>query len=162
MGGMRMHTSGAASRDRSAIIRTALVAVLAVLVLLVTTACAPNGGETMADVSGIEDAVAEALPRAEAVEAERDTSGTSAGYVARITLADDAPLSADELSAVLLAMRESAPDDAGYLSVIAYDGTGDGKEAVDVEAAADELGLRYTGFFKGITVGTSNVDDTLS
>lgn len=161
MGGMSMHARLLAS-GRSAVARAALLALLAVLVLVVITACAPNREETMADVAGIEDAVAESLPRAEAVEVERDTSGTSTGYVARITLADDAPLSADELSSVLLAMRGSAPQDAGYLSVIAYDGTGEDKQAVDVEAAADELGLRYTGFFKGITVGTSNVDDTLS
>ncbi|HEX5858849.1 MAG TPA: hypothetical protein VFY91_12145 [Microbacterium sp.] len=148
------------TRGITGAVRAGLLAI-AVGVLLVTTACAP-GEETMADIPAIEEAVAAALPRAEAVEAERDTSGTSTGYVARITLAEDAPLSAGELSAVLLAMRGSAPQDAGYLSVIAYDSAGEGREAVDVKAAADELGLRYTGFFQGITVGTSDVDDKLS
>lgn len=156
-----MRTDSHAVRRAPVTMRVLLGTAIAAVVLLMSAACMPDREEVMDNIVAIEEAVGESFPRAASVDAERDTSGTSTGYVARITVSDASPLTADELSNVLTAMRESTPESTGYLSVIAYVGSGDDRESVDVKAAADELGLRYTGFFMGITVGTSDVDAEL-
>ena len=129
--------------------------------MLLLSVCAGCQAETVDAGPRIESAVVDSLTWVDDVDAERDTSGTSTGYVARLTVADQSPLTADELAEVLTVMRQSTPDDTAYLSVIAHAGPVDARKPVDVTSAADELGLRYTGFFTGISVSTSTVDDVL-
>lgn len=113
----------------------------------------------MADIASIETAVADSLDRAESVAAERDTSGGDTGYVARISVAGAEPITAAELTSVLTALRASTPEGTAYYGLVFSEGA---EEApVDAEAAAEEIGIRTTGFFTGIMVSSSQVDKAL-
>lgn len=73
-------------------------------------------------------------------------------------MTDSTPLDAPELEAILRAIRTSGNFDAVDIGAIASVHEDGSRAAVDVRAAATELGLDWSRFGAGITVGRHDLD----
>lgn len=133
--------------------------VLALAVLLAGCAVQTPGGSTqsttsetgMSDerIAKISQTIEQAVTRVDRAEVELSQTGVASGLIVQVHLADDTPLSADELQAVLGAARDSSWFDPSVIDLIAY---GTGTATTDVRAAADELNLEWGTFGAGIAV----------
>ncbi|WP_217181715.1 hypothetical protein [Streptomyces sp. AC495_CC817] len=96
--------------------------------------------ETAVDYGNVADAVTTAVPRVVNV---RDLQRSSNGFGHRLSLgleADSAePFTADELDAVVEAVWGSLPWEPNTIKITAGAETDQGREAVDLRAAADQL-----------------------
>lgn len=136
------------------------LAAAASLVLAATllTARAPTGNSEKERLATVVAAVTAADDRVIQVSAEESVDGFSFGWTIDVVLAGSEPVTPDELSALLLAARHAGDDNPGHLNLFATDKAG---EVVDLTAAADGLGLRYSDFGSGIAVTRDLLDDAL-
>jgi hypothetical protein len=99
--------------------------------------------------------------RITAVDAEIKQSGLSSGWLVNVEVEGTTPLSASELEAILRAIREASDFDAVDVSVIAFVRQDGSRVAVDIRAAATELGLDWGKFGAGIVVVRHDLDALL-
>ncbi len=138
--------------------RTALAGI-AIAVAVLCAACAPSSqGAEEEHASEVVDAVTSADPRVARASAEKSMDGLSAGWTIDVVLSGSEPVTADELSNLLLAARHASDFDPGHIDLFA---TGEGGTSFELTAAADELGLRYSAVGAGIAVPTDLLDDAL-
>jgi hypothetical protein len=139
--------------------RRALAATIALAVALACAACsgpfAPPTGPSRSDQ--VAAAVEAADPRVTEVAVEKSTDGFSSGWAVDVIVEGDAPVTADELSALLLAVRH-AGGDPGHVDLYAETAGG---RAIDLTAAADDRGLWWSNISTGIAVTRDAIDDTL-
>lgn len=99
--------------------------------------------------------------RITAVDAEIVQSGLSSGWLVNVEVDNTTPLSASELEAILRAIRGSSDFDAVDVSVIASVSQDGSRVAVDIRAAATELGLDWGKFGAGIVIVRHELDALL-
>lgn len=138
--------------------RTGLTTI-AVTMALLCVACAPSTkGSEEEHVADVVAAVKAADPRVVTASAEKSTSGMASGWVVDVVLSGTGGVSADELGQLLLAARHAGDRDPAHVDLFAKDEKG---SSLDLAAAADELGVRYTSVGAGIGVMRSAIDETL-
>lgn len=99
--------------------------------------------------------------RITAADAEIKQSGLSSGWLVNVEVDGTTPLSASELETILRAIREASDFDAVDVSVIAFVRQDGSRVAVDIRAAATELGLDWGKFGAGIVVVRHDLDALL-
>ncbi len=125
---------------------------------LLTTACAPSGSSSEQNVAEVVSAVKAADDRVTDASAEESTDGLSSGWTIDIVLRGPQPGTSGELRGLLRAGRHAGGHEPAHVDFFATDETG---EVVDLAAAADELGIRYSGIGSGIGATRDAIDDAL-
>ncbi len=109
-------------------------------------------------MSQVVTAIKAADSRVTEASAEKSISGLSSGWVVDVVLKGAEPVSSDELSELLLAVRHAGDRDPSHVHLYATDESG---ASLDLTSAADALGLRYGDVGAGIGVVRSAIDETL-
>jgi hypothetical protein len=131
---------------------------LALALAFVTTACAPAGSSPEEKVDQVVSAVKAADDRVVDASARKIVTGLSWGWYVDVVLSGTEPVTPDELGAMLLAARHAGDGDPAEVDIDATDEQGD---VVDLTAAADGLGVRYSEIGAGIGVLRDAIDDAL-
>lgn len=133
------------------------LASLAVMALL-ATGCAPAGNSAQERLSTVVAAVTGADERVTHASAQKSVSGLSSGWVVDIVLSGSEPVTPDEFRALLLAARHAGDYNPSHVDIFATDEAG---EVVDLTAAADALGLRYSEVGSGVGIMRNAIVATL-
>lgn len=131
---------------------------IALALALMTTACASPGESAEERLAQVVAAVKAADDRVTEASAEESVDGLSSGWTVDIVLSGSGPATSDELRDLLLAARHAGGHNPGHVDFFATD---EGGEVVDLTAAADELGIRYSGIGSGIGATRDAIDDAL-
>lgn len=147
------------SRRARAIRQRQLAAVgITLTVTLLATACEPSGSSPEQKVDPVISAVKAAHERVVDASARKIVTGLSWGWHVEVVLSGTEAVTSDQLGALLLAARQAGEQDPAEVDIDAADERG---EVVDLEAAADDLGIRYVEIGSGIGVTRDAIDDTL-
>lgn len=135
------------------------VVAASVMAVVLCTACSPSSGKREdADASAVVSAVEAADARVVSATAEQGVSGFSFGWIVEVVVSGDDPVTSDELSALLLGARHAGSREPGHVDLFVKSQAG---ASLDLTAAADQLGIRYSRIGDGIDVNSDAIDDTL-
>lgn len=159
----------------SRVARAALTLVCAATIAVTVSGCGggprdsdPTTGTTTGSESNVSESTTAVVAavgalggRITAVDAEIVQSGLSSGWLVNVEVDGTAPLTASELEAILRAIRDASDFDAVDVSVIAFARQDGSRVAVDIRAAATELGLDWGTFGAGIVLVRHDLDALL-
>ncbi|WP_309731731.1 hypothetical protein [Microbacterium sp. SORGH_AS_0428] len=105
-------------------------------ILVLCAACAPRQHAEPPDVVS---AVEQADSRVAHADAESGMSGFASGWVVDVALSGSDPVTPEELSGLLLAVRHAGDGNPDYVRLYATDASG---SPLDLTAPAEQLGIR--------------------
>lgn len=118
----------------------------------------PSEGQHAVTYPEINDAVRAADPRVQNVSVLESQSGASRVLTVGVRFGGDEPVTSETLTAVLIAIRESLPDEIDQVDLIPRD-NGDPSQLIDVTDAVDGLPGDVTVLYDGaLTIMRADLD----